>query len=86
MSLEKSSSSELSRRAQPFYAKKQSYNLGEQVQTEVDLQREYLDFQNARLFTDLHFTTETDSVTPRTVPWVASAMVKNLRVKTLAGL
>ena len=41
--LEKSSSIELSRRTQPFYAKKQSYNLGEQVQIEVDLQREYIE-------------------------------------------
>ncbi len=82
--LEKSSSMELSRRTQPFYAKKQSYNLGEQVQIEVDLQREMLDFENSRCFADLVFTTGASSTT-RMIPWCASALIKNLRVKTLAG-
>ena len=83
--LEKSSSIELSRRTQPFYAKKQSYNLGEQVQIEVDLQREFIDFENSRMFSNLHFTANTTAADTRTIPWVASAMIKNLRVKTLAG-
>lgn len=81
--LEKNSSYEISRRTQPFYAKKQSYNLGEQVQIEVDLQREFIDFQNSRLVFDFNFTTNgTDNKLSK---WFASQIVKNLRVKTLAG-
>jgi hypothetical protein len=86
--LEKSSSMELSRRTQPFYAKKGSYNLGEQVQIEVDVQREFLDFENSRLFFDLKFTTGTPDGTANSTKinkWGGSACVKNLRVKTLAG-
>jgi hypothetical protein len=81
--LEKSSSVELSRRTQPFYAKQQSYALGRQVQIEVDTQREFLDFENARLVFDLVFTQNTDAYTPN--PWTASATIQNLRVKTLSG-
>lgn len=81
--LEKSSSVELSRRTQPFYAKQQSYALGRQVQIEVDTQREFLDFENARLVFDIEYTQVTDSYMPN--PWTASATIENLRVKTLSG-
>lgn len=82
--LEKNSSSEISRRTQPFYAKKQSYNLGQQVQIEVDLQREFLDFENSRLVFEANYTKgATDNYIVN--PWGASAFIKNLRVKTLAG-
>ena len=80
--LQKNSSIEKSRRTQPFYAKKQSYNLGDQVQIEVDLQREYIDFENSRLVFQAVFGISTDA---RTNAWFASQIVKNLRVKTLAG-
>ena len=83
--LAKSQSVELSRRTQPFYARKASYSLGEQVQIEVDVQREFLDFENSRLFFDLHFTANTTAADTRPIPWVASACVMNLRVKTMAG-
>jgi hypothetical protein len=85
--LEKSASVELSRRTQPFYAKKQSYNLGQQVQIEVDTQREFIDFSNSRLMFKLGFYVQNNG-TPRTArpkKWVAGATVKNLRVKTLSG-
>jgi hypothetical protein len=81
--LEKSSSMELSRRTQPFFAKKQSYTLGQQVQIEVDVQREFLDFENSRLVFEVQWTKNTDNFS--TPAWIASQFVKNLRVKTLAG-
>ncbi len=81
--LEKSSSIEISRRTQPFYSKKQSYSLGQQVQIEVDVQREFLDFEHSRLVFDVTFTKNTDNY--KWQRWGASAFVKNLRVKTLAG-
>ncbi len=81
--LEKSSSIELSRRTQPFYAKRSTYNLGAQVQIEVDLQRELIDFENSRLVFDVNFTQNTDGWTIN--PFAASGFIKNLRVKTLAG-
>ncbi len=83
--LEKSSSSELSRRTSPFYAKKQSYGLGQQVQIEVDLQREFIDFENSRLVFDLEWTNGSTGATTTTSPWAASQIIKNLRVKTLSG-
>ncbi len=81
--LEKSSSIELSRRTQPFYAKKQSYALGQQVQIEVDLQREYIDFENSRLVFDAVFDNTAINVSLNN--WFASQTIKNLRVKTLSG-
>ena len=81
--LEKSSSIELSRRTQPFYAKRSSYNLGAQVQIEVDLQRELLDFENSRLVFDVVIGATVEH--SETVAWMASQCIKNLRVKTLAG-
>ncbi len=81
--LEKSSSIELSRRTQPFFAKRSTYNLGAQVQIEVDLQRELIDFENSRLVFDVVYTQNTDDWKPN--PFTASAFIKNLRVKTLAG-
>ena len=80
--LEKSSSIELSRRTQPFYAKRSLYDLGAQVQIEVDLQREFLDFENSRLVFDIVWGASTDA---QSNDWVASQCIKNLRVKTLAG-
>ena len=80
--LEKSSSIELSRRTQPFYAKRSTYNLGAQVQIEVDLQREFLDFENSRLVFEVVWGASTDALSN---DWVASQCIKNLRVKTLAG-
>jgi len=81
--LEKSSSIELSRRSQPFHAKKQSYNLGQQVQIEVDLQREFIDFQNSRVVFDA--VIDNTAVNTSLNNWFASQTIKNLRVKTLAG-
>ena len=83
MSLEKSSSNELSRRTQPFYARKQSYNPSQQVQIEVDLQREFLDFENSRLFFDVTYTKGTNNFSLPS--WTAASFIQNLRVKTLAG-
>ena len=83
--LEKSSSIELSRRTQPFYAKKQDYSLGQQVQIEIDLQREFIDFENSRLVFEVKYT---DAATPDNYtvnPFGASGFIKNLRIKTLAG-
>jgi len=80
--LEKSSSIELSRRTQPFYAKRSSYSLGAQVQIEVDLQREFIDFEHSRLVFDVVYGSSTDALAN---DWVASQFIKNLRVKTLAG-
>ena len=82
--LEKSASVELSRRTQPFYAKKQAYKLGNQVQIEIDTQREYIDPESLRIVFDLH-DTGTTAVGKVTNPWTASACIKNLRVKTLSG-
>ena len=81
--LEKSSSIELSRRTQPFYAKKSSYGLGQQVQIEVDLQREFIDFENSRLVFEMNVGATVANST--TVAHIASQFIKNLRVKTLAG-
>ena len=86
--LEKSSSIELSRRPGNFAAKRSSYSLGQQVQVEVDTQREYLDFENARLKMKLKFTAGTPTGlqdTTQVNKWGASALIKNLRVKTLGG-
>ena len=86
--LEKSSSIEISRRTQPFYAKKQSYALGQQVQIEVDLQREFIDFESSRLVFDVNFTAGTPTGVANSTQfnrWAASAFIKNLRVKTLSG-
>ncbi len=87
--LEKSSSIEISRRSQPFYAKKQSYNLGQQVQIEVDVQREFLDFENSRLVFDMTVVDNGDGgnafAQVSLNPWFASQTIKNLRVKTLSG-
>ena len=87
--LEKSSSVEISRRTQPFYAKKQAYGLGQQVQIEVDVQREFLDFENSRLLFELEVVDNGDGgnafAQVSLVPWIASQCIKNLRVKTLAG-
>ena len=85
--LEKSQSIELSRRTQPFYAKKQSYSLGSggQVQIEVDTQREFIDFENSRLVFELYTKNAAANADADLIPWVASACIKNLRVKTLGG-
>lgn len=80
--LQKSQSVELSRRTQPFYAKKTSYSLGQQVQIEIDTQREFLDFENARLVFDIVYGASTDALSNR---WVAGQTIENLRVKTLSG-
>ena len=80
--LEKSSSIELSRKSQQFESKKGSYSLGQTVQIEVDVQREYLDFQNSRLVFDVVFGASTGSSYN---DWFASQIVQNLRVKTLGG-
>jgi len=82
--LQKSQSVELSRRTQPFYAKKSSYSLGQQVQIEIDTQREFLDFENSRLVFDL-VVTEGDVGATTYNPWVAGQIIENLRVKTLSG-
>ena len=81
--LQKSQSVELSRRTQPFFAKKTSYSLGQQVQIEIDTQREFLDFENARLVFNIE-TTGT-SVSAVLNEWVAGQCIENLRVKTLSG-
>jgi len=52
--LQKSNSVEVSRRTQQFQAKKQSYNLGNQIQIEVDTQREFLDMESLRFVFELH--------------------------------
>ncbi len=86
--LEKSSSIELSRRSQPFYAKKSSYNLGEQVQIEIDVQREYIDFENSRLVGQLCFTSGTPTGVSNSTQingWGFGGLIKNLRAKTMAG-
>lgn len=80
--LEKSSSYEISRRTQPFYAKKGTYSLGQQVQIEVDVQREMIDFENSRLVFDAEFSGQANATANN---WFASQCIKNLRVKTLAG-
>lgn len=82
--LEKSRSVELSRRTQPFYAKKTTYNLGRQVQVEIDTQREALDLETMRVNFELHDTGSTATV-KSTIPWTAGCCIKNLRWKTLAG-
>lgn len=81
--LEKSSSIEISRRSQPFYSKKGTYSAGQQVQIEVDVQREFIDFENSRLIFDCNYTKGSENFS---IPsWAASSLIKNLRVKTLAG-
>lgn len=79
--LQKSMSVELSRRTQPFYAKKSSYAVGEQVQIEVDTQREFIDPETARIQFDLNVTGGNGD----TYPCAASCAIRNLRVKTLSG-
>ncbi len=81
--LQKSQSVELSRRTQPFFAKKTSYSLGQQVQIEIDTQREFLDFENARLVFNLDIAGS--SVSAQLNKWVAGICIENLRVKTLSG-
>lgn len=69
---------------QEFQAKKQSYSLGQRVQLDIDVNQQYIDFQNSRLFFEIHFTvasTKTASLTK----WAASQIIENLRVKTLGG-
>ena len=51
--LQKSASVEISRRTQPFYAKKSTYNLGNQIQVEIDTQREFIDTESLRFVFDL---------------------------------
>lgn len=83
--LQKSASVELSRRTQPFYAKTNSYNLGRQVQVEIDTQREYLDMESMRFVFELHNDGANSIDGKSTHPWTASACIKNLRIKTLGG-
>lgn len=83
--LQKSQSIELSRRTQPFYAKTSSYSLGQQVQIEVDTQREFLDFENARLVFDIKIDESGNTNTTSLNPWTAGQVIENLRVKTLSG-
>lgn len=86
--LEKSSSIEISRRTGYFEAKKGEYKLGQVVKIEVDTQREYLDFENARCRIRSNFTTGTPTGTAHSTQvnkYGASALIKNLRVKTLSG-
>ena len=82
VALEKNRSIELSRRTSPFYAQKQSYKPSETVRIEVDVSREYIDFQNSRLMIKFTPQNSTDALTDT---WFASRCVKNLRVKTLGG-
>lgn len=81
--LQKSASVEISRRTQPFYAKKSTYNLGNQIQVEIDTQREFIDPESLRFVFDL----KQNGVGAGKVfnPWTASSLIKNLRVKTLSG-
>lgn len=83
--LQKSQSVELSRRSQPFYAKRTSYTIGSasQVQIEIDTQREFLDFENGRLLYDLIVVNTTAATTFN--EWVGGQIIENLRVKTLSG-
>ena len=83
--LQKSRSVELSRRTQPFYAKKQSYNLGQQVQVEVDTQREFLDMESLRIQFKVVTTAGGGAGNSTTNKCFASTCIRNLRVKTLAG-
>ena len=49
MSLQKRVANEISRRTQVFYAKRSSYSLGTgNVQIELDVAQEFIDFQNSR--------------------------------------
>ena len=82
--LQKSNSVEVSRRTQQFQAKKQSYNLGNQIQIEIDTQREFLDMESLRFVYELH-DTGTTATGKSTNPWTAGSVIKNLRVKTLGG-
>ena len=82
--LQKSRSVELSRRTQPFYAKKQNYSLGQQVQIEIDTQREFLDMETLRIQFVLK-ATDTSSTAKVTNRFTAANCIRNLRVKTLAG-
>lgn len=81
--LQKSHSVELSRRTQPFYAKKQTYNLGNQVQCEIDTQREFIDPESMRFVFNLHCNGV--GTAKEMNKWTASSLIKNLRVKTLSG-
>lgn len=83
--LQKSQSVELSRRTQPFFAKKQLYKLGQQIQIEIDTQREFIDFENSRLHFQLGLTSGNTATSVTGNPWVASALIKNIRIKTLSG-
>lgn len=81
--LQKSASVELSRRTQQFQAKKQSYDLGNQIQIEIDTQREHIDMESLRFVYELHASAT--GTAKSTNPQTASSVIKNLRVKTLSG-
>ena len=83
--LQKSQSVEISRRSQPFYAKKNTYSLGQQVQIEIDTQREFIDPENTRLHFKLGLVAGNTATAVTGNPWVASSLIKNLRIKTLSG-
>ena len=80
--LEKSSSLEVSSQTATFPAKRNTYALGQKVQIECQVDREFMDFDNHMLRLSTVFGASTDALTN---PWFASQCVRNLRVKTLGG-
>ena len=80
--LEKSSSIEIDSQESAFTAKRNTYSLGQKVQIEVQVDREYIDFQNSYLKLKAVFGASTDALHN---PWFAGLCVRNLRVKTLGG-
>lgn len=81
--LEKSSSIEISEQTASFPAKRNTYNLGQKVQIEAQVDREFMDFDNHMLKFKVNFVGS--SVSANTNSWFASQCIRNLRVKTLGG-